>query len=151
MSDMSLDDARSWLAVRLSTGAKCPCCSQFAKVYSRKINSNMARLLVVAYRRHGQAWFHISALGFPGGGGEFAKLRYWGVVETVEEQSGQWRVTDDGVDFVLGHLRLRSHADIYDGNLVALVGEKVDVRHALGDRFDYDELMATPGTPAMTA
>ena len=53
---MSLGDAREWLRERVEHGARCPCCTQFAKVYERKLNSRMARQLITFWW---EDWFHV--------------------------------------------------------------------------------------------
>jgi hypothetical protein len=73
----TLAEAQDWLRERLPDGAKCPCCTQFAKVYRRKINSAMAWQLIEAWRRCGQQEFHVRELGFRGGGAELAWWMGW--------------------------------------------------------------------------
>lgn len=138
---MTLEAARDWLRKRVRDGAECPCCTQLAKVYRRKMHAGMTRLLVLAARDHGREWFHITELG-AGSGGDFAKFRYWGLIEPGKPD-GTWRLTADGEDFARGRLRVPSSVEIYDGEALDLVGETVSVREALGHKFDYDELMAT--------
>lgn len=147
MSDMTLEQAKAWLRDRIDEGERCPCCTQFAKVYKRKIHSTMARDLVSLWRRFGRdEWFHLADhVGHPG---DFAKLRYWGmVVEEVERRpdggrSGWWLISLIGERFVRGSIGVEKYAHIYDGRCLQMSGGLVWVRDALGDRFDYEELMA---------
>ena len=44
--------------------------------------------------------------------------------------------------------KVLSHAEVYDDKKLRLVGEYIGIRDALGAKFDYDELMDTPGTAA---
>jgi len=145
---VTLADARAWLADQLQrSGAICPCCSQLAKVYKRKLNSNMARTLIIGYRTVQMAWFHAPTT--VGDRGELAKLRYWGLVE--EEQTlrgdggraGWWRVTPKGQQFILGQIELPAHALVYDGALLRLDESDgyISIRDALGEKFSYQELM----------
>lgn len=150
-TDLSLEEARAWLRERVDEGERCPCCTQFAKVYKRSINSTMARGLIDIYRASGQEWCHVRTLRRRSGAGdnrEESKLRYWGLVEEESERredggrSGWWRVTPVGQQFVLGQLHVAKYAHIYDGRCLRLSGPLVTIRQALGSRFNYDELMA---------
>jgi hypothetical protein len=84
--DMPLGEARSVLRGLVDDGARCPCCTQLAKVYARKINSGQAAGLIRFYRNVGALRFaHLPTLGLSSLGGEFARLRFW-------ELSGEVRV-----------------------------------------------------------
>lgn len=147
-ADMTLREAQDELRGMLDAGEKCPCCTQLAKVYKRKLNSGMAVSLIRMYRAAGIAWQHIpTTIGARSR--EEGKLRYWGLVEeetTVRRddggRAGFWRVTSLGSDFALGLASVPSHARIYDGRCLGLVGDPIGIRDALGERFDYEELMA---------
>ena len=70
--------AREWLRDRVEEGERCPCCTQFAKVYKRTIHATMAHDLIRIYRACGRDWFHLpDHVGHPG---DFAKLRYWNMI-----------------------------------------------------------------------
>lgn len=147
---MTLSEAREWLRKQVDDGAKCPCCTQFSKVYRRKINAGMASGLITMYRTYGLAWGHVpSTADLSRLGGELARLRMWGLVEESPEprddggRAGWWRVTAAGERFVRGQERVPKYARVYDGRCLGLDGDLVSVRDALGTRFDYDELMAT--------
>ncbi|MEI7780343.1 MAG: hypothetical protein WCJ18_00285 [Planctomycetota bacterium] len=144
----SLAAAQVWLRAQLTEGAPCPCCTQFAKLYRRKINSAMARALIHQYRKvrcdYAQTtrlcpWTH-----------EAAQLSWWGLLE--EEpirrddggRSSWWRVTESGVAFALNQLRVPKYAVVYDGRLQRMdKAEYVDIRGCLGTRFSYEELMSS--------
>lgn len=137
----SLAAARSWLRERLPVGTRCPCCGQFAKVYRRKLNSGMARSLIRMYNAAGLSWQHIPPTRREEGG----KLALWGLVEAGEGRNAQWRVTVAGAQFVNRELAVPGYAVLYDGTLIRLDGNPVLITDALGDRFDYAELMAEVG------
>ena len=156
--DMSLKDARDWLRERVDDGAKCPCCTQLAKVYWRPINTGQAqsaiRLYVWQVSHPGQFAHLPTVLGRRSA--EEAKLRYWGLVE--EEialrpdggRSGYWRLTEQGAAWVRGQIRLPRYVRIYDGRALGPPQSRsksgklmpdVMIKDALGDKFDYDALM----------
>ena len=140
----SLAAARSWLRERLPVGTRCPCCGQFAKVYRRKLNSGLAHALVAMYRAAGTGWMdtvrspsvHSRHVGM---------LQYWGLVEQARERNGVWRVTELGERFARREAEVPGYAVVYDGTLIRLDGNPVLITDALGDKFDYAELMAEVG------
>lgn len=141
-----LGQVRAWLKLKINEGITCPCCGQFAKVYRRKINSGMARSLIAMYRAGKTDYLHLpTTIGARSR--EEGKLRYWGLVEEQTTarpdggHAGYWRVTHAGELFVLGRAVVQEYAEIYDGDLLRLSGDLVDIRQALGKKFDYRELM----------
>lgn len=146
--DMPLSDARATLRTLVDVGHQCPCCRQFSKVYRRKLNSGQAAGLIRFYRAAGTVPAHGPTLGLAQLGGEFARLRFWGLVEQPagdDAHSGLWRVTDLGRQFVRGDVTMPAYAHIYDGACLRLSGPEVSIVDALGSRFDYHELMVAPG------
>lgn len=139
----TLGDAKEWLRRRVEDGAKCPLCDQFSKVYKRKINSGMARALISMYRQCGTEWFHLPSVRTWTSRDE-AALAYFGLIEQagVGFAQGTWRVTPLGELFAKGQVRVHKYARVYDGRLLGLQGDLVDIKDALGDKFDYEELMS---------
>lgn len=59
-----------------------------------------------------------------------AKLRYWGLIEKVNEKEGKggvWRLTDKGRDFCAGRSTIASVAITRKGEVVRCEGPQVDV------------------------
>lgn len=143
---MTLGAARAQLRELVDDGHECPCCRQFAKVYRRRIHAGMARDLIRFDRAAGDDWAHLPT-AVPVRGGDFCKLRYWGLVE--EEiarredggRAGFWRMTEAGALFVRERVRVPSHVRLYDGRKLGLDGDLVSIRDCLPNPFDYDELM----------
>lgn len=146
MTTQTLAEARSWLRDRIDDGEHCPCCTQLAKVYRRKIHATMGRDLILVWHRFGPAWFHSTAS--PAHGGDFVKLTHWGLIAEDDRirddggRAGWWQITPNGVAYVQDRLKVPKYARIYDGRCLGLVGDPVGVRDALGTRFDYRDLMA---------
>jgi hypothetical protein len=146
--DMTLGEARALLRTLVDDGAACPCCTQFAKVYRRKIHSRMARDLITFYRQHGREWGH-STETLGASAPDFVKLVYWGIVETDDlglredgsKRTGWWRITSDGVEFLFDRARTPKYARVYDGRCLGLTGDPIGIRDALGNRFFYRDLM----------
>jgi hypothetical protein len=147
---MTLAEAQARLRDGLEEGITCPCCEQFAKIYTRKLHASMAYGLYVFYQESGRAWgFLPDTLPFRQLAGDFAKLRYWGLIEEDTERredgghSGMWRITEVGEGWLLGRYTVFSHVRLYDSHYLGLVGKQVTLQDALGKRFRLDELMAS--------
>lgn len=146
-----LGEAREWLRDEAQTGpgASCPCCTQHTKVYRRSLNAAMTFGLIRAYRQVGLQVFHMPTV-LNHIAGDHAKLRYWGLIEEQPVRrddggrAGWWKVTDLGEAFVRGTVKVFKYALIFDGRLLRLddTGGYVTVVEALGEKFDWAELMA---------
>lgn len=157
--DTTLREAKEWLRKRLDKGAHCPCCKQFARFYERKLYSSLAAALIFFYRNFDHSKFHHKSellknpkLATTFGGGDFAKLQLWGLIEERPKEepaagrtSGYWRISQRGKDFVQAKLQIPSHVRIYDGKVFGFTGDKVLVTDCLGEKFSYEELMRGSG------
>ena len=151
---------KAWLASHSDEGAECPACGQMVKHYRRPLTVGMAYTLVLLERHVPNEWVHVldfmqglnlkTKVGTALGSGDYAKLRYWGLLEDYKSvrddgsnRNGWWRITEDGKRFVRGELKVASHAVVFNDTLIALDSSKtVGIRDALGKRFNCDELMA---------
>lgn len=156
---MSVEDARTHILQHWDKGVPCPCCGQRVQRYARPITSSMAWGLCNLYeyfQQHpNERWVHVEAFfnsnpdipfAFRG---DFAKLRYWGLIEMLEERredgsknNGHWRLTKRGTAFIKGEISVPSHVYVYDGHALGFSDDHITVRDALKNRFDYDALMA---------
>ena len=144
---------------RSKEGAVCPCCDQLAKVYTRHLNSAMARFLLWMAKYSmkkgmvGEVGPWISIDKFPmiqrrRGGGDFAKLRFWSFIEQMEADandptkrtSGVWRITSRGMNFALQHSTASKNVQIYNNKAIDFSSERIGISEALGKKFDYSEL-----------
>jgi hypothetical protein len=141
-------------AVYDPAGAVCPTCTQHAQVYRWSLYSTAVQALILFQRLGGTTDFtHSNELKDYGykGQGDAARLRMWGLVERQSDQredggrSGYWRVTSLGERFVLGQVRVPKYAWVYNGRVLRMDGEPVGVREALGNRFNYDDMMGIYG------
>lgn len=141
--------------VKLRAGAEmdCPCCGRYAKVYRRKIHRNMVRQALTLYRLGG-AWnyIHTDELARATEKGStrdsgFTSLAYWGLIEPKlhdggeKRTSGFWRLTERGVDFLRGRVRLPKYALVYDNRVLGFEGDMTDAKDAYGAMFNFEELM----------
>jgi hypothetical protein len=148
----TLTEARASVEAGRVDGITCPCCDQFCREYARSLNSPMARALIACVRRGGaERWVNIHELPLiqgRRGGGDFAKLVYWELIrqrpkddDSRARTSGDWMVTDLGVQFACNRVRVRKKARLYNDMLLCFEGEYISIVDALGIRFDYRELM----------
>jgi hypothetical protein len=126
-----LSVAQTWVEDNRDDGVHCPCCGQFAKTYRRKFNSGLAYAMVQIARAYpvGVAFLtkDVTQVHDPG------MARHWGLLKRVPDTRA-WKLTQTGMEFAV----------IYDNQLLELDdSEWVDIRQALGDKFDYEELMAS--------
>jgi hypothetical protein len=163
--ETTLEESRAWLRENLDNGAECPCCRQLAKVYRRHLNSSMAYALILIARYFERAdaseWLHVpSYLNTVGLDpaiaaairGDWAKLVHWDLLEPRDAERGdgstrvgEYRITALGRSFVHGRARVPSHVYIYNGRKLRReeVPDQIDVRQALGKKFDYSEIMSS--------
>lgn len=78
----------------------------------------------------------------------FYTLVYWGLIAKGEVEidkkkrsSGYWVPTVKAGQFVNGEIEIPSVAATYNNKLIRLTGKMVDVKEALGKKFNYEELM----------
>lgn len=160
----SLGEVRAWLLERRGRGVKCPCCGQYARVYKRRLNYAMAYGLYLVYEyfhlraRAPEPWLHVprylNGKGVVARGGDFAKLVHWGLLEAKEGERpdgsariGYYRLTPEGVAFVENRSRVPTYLYFYDGEVLDRDDKTVSMPEALGDHFDYAELMAARVAP----
>lgn len=147
----TIGEAKRWLKVQArGKGAKCPVCAQVARVYPRTLNSGMAHSLIIMYRLERLGWVHLPTQ-LPARSREEGKLAYWDLIEEATEErrpdggrAGYWRVTPKGERFLRGEITVPQRLFVYDDQVLGH-DRKADqhwtIRKALGERFDYDELM----------
>ena len=141
----------------IKKGTICPCCEQNVKINWKKIDSQMAYCLIKLYRltkaKPDVEFFHVEDdIDVPlKVGGSWAKLRWWGLIiqkpkeegVTVKRTSGYWCITEKGKNFVKNIDTVQKYVKLYNMQCHGLDGEQVSIYDALGDKFDYVELMNT--------
>lgn len=151
----TIEEARNFLKKNIDKGVTCPCCSQFAKVYKRRINVVMSRMLIRLYQMNyaNQYEYHhvkeiVSGISDTGTN-DFSKLLYWGLIEEKEKDStnsktrtsGYWRISKKGIDFVENKIKMPSFCFVYNGMPRQFSEEQVDIEQTLGNKFNYKNLM----------
>ena len=158
--NMRLSEAKHYVFQNRYEGVVCPCCHQFARVYVRRITSAMCRGLIALYqlnRASPAEFIHKNRIGkglgggeVAFGGGDFAKLVYWGLIEekikdeadkAAGRTSGYWRITDMGNRFVENIATVPETVSLYSGKIVDISEDRVSIVQALRNKFNYEELM----------
>ena len=158
--EKTLADAKRELFNAMDDGTHCPCCDKYVRRYRRKFNSSMARALIWLSQQHGRlgmmygiagehCWIDVPKLAprWLVQTNQLPTVRWWGMIERhpatgdAKKHSGLWRVTPQGVRFVMGREAVPSTVVTYNGEPVGFEGDKITIREALGTKFDYAELM----------
>jgi hypothetical protein len=139
-------------------GAQCPCCRKLSKYREYKIDSKLARLLIVLYRNYTPG----TSIKVPDTldylkkadlvkGREWNKLAYWGLLNTIEyggsptsKPTDYCDLTQRGQDFVYRNLTVPKKLWIEDHAVLGVDSAVVDIKQALGKNHDYDKLMSEP-------
>ena len=148
-----LAEARSEMLWHIETknGVECPCCNRTNKVYPRGIHWQSAAWLCVLIKKYitEPRWYAVTE--FSSRGGDYAKLRYWDLVELKKEvegdkrTSGLWKPTKKGIEFAQGKIRIPSKALIYNGNLLGFDCDNdvdiLDILETSKGQFRWSEVM----------
>jgi len=153
----SLADAIRGMREKIEEGTTCPCCGRLVKLYHRKFHSEMAAFLCRLVRRYENEPRYYStrelcpALTKSATDGSY--LVHWGLVEkepipgrnSSGGKAGMYRPTREGIAFANRHGLATSHLSILCGDVIGHSKKMISIDQALGDRFDYDELMGGGG------
>lgn len=145
----TLEEAKQILRDGWEKGVECPCCKQFVKLYKRKLNAGMARTMINMYKASNgmMEWLHHTQ--FRTESNDYSYLQVWELIEekekdaddTTKKNSGYWRLTSKGLEFVQLEWTVRSHIKMYNQKFYGFAGKEVDIRECLGKKFNYEELM----------
>jgi hypothetical protein len=148
-------EARTYIAQNSRDGVDCPCCTRFVKVYRRKLNSAMAQSLIILHNYHARngwdVWCHLQhyMLNQDQYVGQFPLLRHWGLTEEQEgkredgnPRTGFYRITEYGRAFARGEVDAPGAVFIFNNKVLSMdEEERTTIHTALGDKFNYAELM----------
>lgn len=158
--ETTLAQARAYLkqGATSSDGIGCPCCGRLAKVYKRKLHTEMALFLIGLVKKYkeNRDWVNIRDV-IPGGdksskaSSDGAYLVHWRLIEAQPKpqggkKQGFYRPTERGIQFAEKKIRVPSHVALFDNKVVGWNDKLVYIDEALGDKFDYQELMRTAWT-----
>lgn len=146
----------------VENGVTCPCCDRYMKLYKRSYSSGMAVFMLGLYRltkkisfMGTEEYFHyvdvLKHLGI-NSGGDYAKNVFWGLIEPKADDkeeledlgtksSGMFKITDIGIDFVLSKIKIPKKVHLLLNEVEGFDQEKIGIEDALGNKFDYFDLM----------
>lgn len=147
---MTLDEASEYVRAGLDEGVTCPCCSQFCKIYRRKIYRSMAEWLLWIVREFEAARSWIDIRDSAVRGGDYAKLGLWGLIRSEIEyerardsatagRSGMWAPTLRGIRFAKGEITVPRHVYVFDDRVLRFSPESVAISDCLPSNFDFRE------------
>lgn len=152
---MNVEEAREFIQARRMNrlGVVCPCCERLVRVYKRPLNSSMAASLVAIYRyflEHTD-WLHVPSYLKNlrlNGSNDAGLLVHWKLLEAKEgdradgaKHNGHYKITDLGRAFVAEGIAIPKHVFLTDATFLGLSDETTTLRDALGEKFNYEELM----------
>jgi len=128
---------------------ECRFCGNISRTYRRKFPKGGLKSLVSLYRKPND-YHHVKRLYGYDGGGDFAKLRWWGLIEQKPKlddsrdtkTTGMWRITPTGVAFVNGKYCVYEYVIVENNHVRGFGGDELTIDEAC-DRgnFSYSELM----------
>lgn len=115
----------------------------------------MARALIIIYwyfeREDAEEWLQVPTyLNWTQALGDAAKLHWWGLIEPKRDavrddgskKTGYYRITELGQQFVRGEAEVPKYIYLYNQCCLGFCGPPTTISEALGDKFNYAELMA---------
>lgn len=144
----------------------CPCCEQNVQLYHRKLSTGMVAELVELYRMHqetvngtmnypntlkvlkgttGIVWIHRDLFVGKKGSGDYAKMRFWGLIvpkdtrSPTENASGYWAITGKGIDFVEKKIQVPDSVFVYANKLHSVSANMIGLGET--SNFNYQDLM----------
>jgi hypothetical protein len=151
----TIKEAKDFLNKNYKDGVQCPCCNQYVKEYKRKIYSRIARMLISLYhldRRMPGEYFHVDDITrgvTDKGPADFPKLVHWGLIlekpkdpnDKTKRTSGYWKITEQGQKYVEKKIAFPRYIHLLNGSFRKMSGPIEDIEQALGEDFNYEELM----------
>jgi len=141
---------------RAGEGVGCPCCGKFVKRYNHGLSAGRVRALcwLVGASGQGREWVHVPTAGprWLVKTNTHPTLVWWGLLErkpaddtTDTKHQGFWRPTLLGVRFARGVVEVPRRVSTYNAEVLGFSDEVIDVRTALGVKFNYQDEMRADG------
>lgn len=154
-SSTTLEDVKMYLRQNYDAGCICPACNQHVKLYKRQLSSTMAYCMImfVKHVRNNQMYGFIDFNKIlndlkltPAQRADWQKLAYFKLItpETTtkgDPKSGFYRIHENGFDFVEKGLNIPKHCNVYNGKVMGYSIEQTDIKKALKNKFNYEDLM----------
>lgn len=146
----TLGEVRQELTDNFETGIHCAACTQYVRKRHSKLGASSAYALIRLFNLTGD-YHHVREFAEGREGirrsSQWAELLHWGLIDEAanedptKKSSGMWRITLKGIQFVKGEITLPKYIWLFNANFMGFDGEQIDIVAALGNKFDYQELM----------
>ena len=151
-----LADAKAAHTDGLKDGIDCALCGRFDKIYKRKLNSGMVRILIILYKEDKKkplGWVHVLDRIYDEiRNGDYGKLVDWGLAAKSAEtrmdhddgnpDNGYYRITAKGQMFCQGKVKVPKYLYFYHDRLWPVDdNEETTIQESLGAKFNWNELM----------
>lgn len=151
---ITIIEAKQYLKDNFEKGVDCPCCKQFVKLYKRKLNSGMASVLISLYKENLKSpgsYIHVKNFLKENklhNGHDWTLLKFWHLISEKDQipgepNNGLWRISSLGNLFVENKLSVPGRMHFYNGKVVKSSEREIYITEALGEKFNYQELMKT--------
>ena len=155
---ITLKEAKDYVKENVNKGVRCPCCEGFVKLYKRKINSGMALFLIGLYKLDKVApytnYFQnkevMELMKLNTASLDYSVLEHFGLIQSKKHGyydhkrtkcTGYWKITDRGREFVKRQIKVEKRVWLLHNQVMGFDRDTVDIKHCLGSKFDYEELM----------
>ena len=146
-----LSDAIEYNKNGMDVGTYCPACSQRVKKDRRAVHAEAVIFLIELVKKYlvQPRFYHIKDILHVKGKNstDAAYFHHWGLIEKgsapgnkTAKKSGMYRPTQLGIDFVKGLVTVPAYAMIFNNTVFEWADEQIDVKTALGTKFDYAKL-----------
>ena len=150
----SIKEGKIYLRQEFAKGTDCPCCGQFVKLYKRKLNSGMSLFLIGLYKlskNNGVRCFKnqiiMRKMNLNTSSLDYSIIKHFDLIEeeidheTEKKNSGYWKITQKGIEFIEQKIEVPSHVHIYNGKVLGFADTTTNIITSLGNKFSYNELM----------
>jgi hypothetical protein len=101
---------------------ECPCCAKrYNTIYKRHLYPSIIKAL--------QSLAAKSRTITPSSVGDFAKLRFWGLVKKIDAAQGAWEVTERGRQFLSGVIKIPLSVYVKNNVKIANGDEYVNIHY----------------------
>ncbi len=118
-------------------------CGRFNRIYKRPFNQSMAEVLRLLYNaRHSKKYVHLYNDAEAKSGGEYAQMKFWGLIKANEKTEGEWEITDEGCKFIEGEATITERVVTINDHLLGFSGKEITYIQAAKIEFSKDHLLA---------
>jgi len=142
----TIEESKYYLRENFEKGCSCPSCGQHVRMWKKSLISSAVADLIRLVSKYKGKPIHINE--FTQQRSNFYTLSYWGLIspgntEHSEDKktSGEWIPTQKGIDFVNKKSVLQKYALTYNNKVICFEGKNIDIITALGNKFNYQELI----------